>query len=91
MSRATAELTFLQLVNGPRLAAAPPIGQKGGSCSGCCRTNEGLAISSAQRPEVVSLLGRLGDLDYGAYAKGYRIRSISVNEVELVPASGGRR
>jgi RNA polymerase sigma-70 factor (ECF subfamily) len=50
---------------------------------------EGVTISSAQHSEVVSVLRKLGDLDYGAYAKTYHFRWISPDHVEVVPADGG--
>ena len=45
---------------------------------------EGMAMSPAHRSELVSFLGRLRDLDYGPYAKGYRIEQLAPNDVSFV-------
>lgn len=47
--------------------------------------SEGVAITPAQRGELVPFLQRLGGLDYGTYARGYDIQQVSADQVRVTP------
>lgn len=46
---------------------------------------QGLPLDPAQRGETIAFLKRLGGLDYGAYAGGYRLQQLSPSEVRAEP------
>ena len=50
---------------------------------------EGVQVPPAQRAELVGFLRRLGELDHGAYARGYQVQQVSPSEVRVVPAGPG--
>jgi RNA polymerase sigma-70 factor (ECF subfamily) len=62
-----------------------------GAALDAAATSEDLTLSAAQRSAAVSVLSRLGEGDFGAYARGYRIRSSSPDAVELIPEAQDRR
>ena len=50
---------------------------------------EGLPMTAVQRSELVSLLQKLGPLDYGTYVRGYQVQQLGPDEVKIVPTGAG--
>ena len=61
-----------------------------GAAVDAAAAGENLPVDAAQRSELVSLVKKLGQLDYGAYANGYRIEQPGPNEVHVVPTGAGQ-
>ena len=51
---------------------------------------QGIQISPAQRIDLVPFLKKFAGLDFGAYAKGYRVQQVSASGVSVAPAAAAR-
>lgn len=49
----------------------------------------GVPLDPVNRAELTGFLKKLATLDYGAYAKGYRVQVVSPEEVRVTPAGAG--
>jgi uncharacterized protein YpuA (DUF1002 family) len=88
--------TDLTTASNVLLAAAQPviIGQARGEAQigaalDRAAGERGLALNPTERTELIGFLTRMQGLDYGTYARGYRVEQVSPTQVRVVPAGPG--